>query len=80
MRSVVGGAALSALLVLGVIPVRGEAPSLPRHDVPCEEQCRQELARDDAACDEARHDDAERGFCHQSVSARLDVCLRLCDD
>jgi hypothetical protein len=46
----------------------------------CEEQCKKESVRDDAACDEAVMDDAARGLCHQSVRARHDVCLRICEE
>jgi hypothetical protein len=54
-------------------------PRLPR-DLSCEEQCQVERNRDDAACDDRALQEADRGFCHQAVRARLDVCLRICED
>jgi hypothetical protein len=46
----------------------------------CEEECKAQNARDDAVCDDRVLIEGDRGTCHQSVRARLDVCLRLCED
>jgi hypothetical protein len=55
--------------------------SLPTFGEPsCEEQCRMDGQRDDAACDAEPLDEGARAQCHQAARARLDVCLRVCDD
>lgn len=77
MRAVVGCALLSVLLAGAVhaeaVPKLGEPAS-------CEEQCQLEKARDDAACDEGVLGEGDRALCHVSVQARLEVCLRICED
>jgi hypothetical protein len=83
MRAVVLGAFALALVGSSGLgrgsPQPPLAPALP-HDQTCEEQCQSERARDDAACEDRALGDGQRGFCHQAVRARLDVCLRICDD
>jgi hypothetical protein len=79
-------ASVIAVFVLSLVGAsgkgRGEPPSPPRlpRDLSCEEQCQVERARDDAACEDRALQEADRGFCHQVVRARLDVCLRICED
>jgi hypothetical protein len=46
----------------------------------CEDECRAQGARDHAECDVRPAAEADRSFCHQNVGARLDVCLRLCEE
>ena len=79
MRAVVGCAIVSGwLLVAGG---RADGVPVPKFGEPsCEETCRLDSERDDAACDAGRLDDGDRAQCHQSTRARLDVCLRICDD
>ena len=79
MRAVV----LCALLC-SAGPVRASPKQHPPGPVDrpatCEDECKDQNARDDAVCDDRVLVEADRGFCHQSVRARLDVCLRLCED
>ncbi len=46
----------------------------------CEEQCRLDRQRDDATCEDRPLLESTREQCHESVEARLSVCLRICDD
>jgi hypothetical protein len=80
MRAVVGCAIVSVLLV--VVPGRAEEQvPLPRFgERTCEEQCQAERQRDDAACDDRPLREGSRVLCHDSVRARLEVCLRICED
>lgn len=79
MRAVVGCAILSVLLAVAG-RADGRLP-LPHFGEPtCEEQCRLESARDDAACDGEVSRDGDRALCHEAVRARHDVCLRICED
>jgi hypothetical protein len=80
MRAVVGCAIVSVLCLCAAPLARGNSPSLPKRDFSCEEECREERARSDAACEELVLDEGARGFCHQTVRARHDVCMRLCED
>lgn len=78
MRAVVGCAILSMLLVGSVRA--GATPPKLRQPASCEEQCQLEKARDEAACDERPLREGDRALCHVSVQARLEVCLRICED
>ncbi len=79
MRAVVGCAILSVVLAVSG-RAEGRLP-VPRFGEPsCEEQCRMEKARDDASCDDVTPSEGDRALCHQAVEARLDVCLRICED
>jgi hypothetical protein len=79
MRAVVECAILSVLLAVAG-RAEGRLP-IPRFGEPsCEEQCRLERARDEAACDEREQRDGDRWLCHEAVRARHDVCLRVCED
>lgn len=77
MRAVVGCALLSLWLGAGA---RADGLPGPRHEASCEEQCQLEQARDDAACDEGVLMEGDRALCHQAVQARLEVCLKVCED
>jgi hypothetical protein len=80
MRAVVGCAVVSLLLLVAAERAEGRLP-VPRFGEPsCEEQCRLERARDDASCESGPTREAVREQCHEAVEARLDVCLRICDD
>lgn len=80
MRAVVGCAIVSVLLLGSGARADGRL-SLPKFQEPsCEEQCRLERARDDVACDEGVLREGDRALCHESVRARHDVCLRICED
>jgi hypothetical protein len=46
----------------------------------CEDECKAQEARDDAVCDDRPLGENSRGFCHRSVRARFDICLRICED
>jgi hypothetical protein len=82
MRAVVGCAIVSVLLVIGVGSGRaeGQLPVPKFGDSTCEEQCRLDAQRNDSACDTDPLRESDRELCHQSVRARLDVCLRVCAD
>jgi hypothetical protein len=76
-------AAVLCALLCSAAPVR----SSPQHSpgpigapATCEDECQAQNARDHAVCDDRVLEDADRGFCHQSARARLDVCLRICED
>jgi len=80
MRAVVGCAVVSLLLLVSAQSAEGRLP-VPKFGEPtCEEQCRLEQARDAAACEDGPARQAVREQCHEAVDARLDVCLRICDD
>jgi hypothetical protein len=79
MRAVVGCAIVSVLLLVSA----GHADGLPvpRFGEPtCEEKCRLEGERDHATCDARPLHEGDRALCHESAHARLDVCLRICED
>ena len=79
MRAVVGCAIVSGwLLVAGG---RAVGVPAPRFDEPsCEETCRLDSQRDDAGCEAQSLDEGARAQCHEATRARLEVCLRICDD
>jgi hypothetical protein len=79
MRAVVGCAILS-LIVLAARSAEGGPPPPRFGEQSCEEQCREDRARDDATCDDTPFRASDRALCHESVRARLDVCLRICED
>jgi hypothetical protein len=78
MRAVV----LCALLcsVAFAKPVPGPHPGPVDGPPSCEEECKAQNARDDAVCDDRALFEGDRWTCHQSARARLDVCLRICED
>jgi hypothetical protein len=79
MRAVLGCAVVMVLACAGG-SAEGRMP-LPKLGVPsCEEQCREEGVRDDATCDDAPMQAQSRVLCHDNVKARVDVCLRICED
>ena len=79
MRAVLGCAVLM-LLVCFAAPAEGRMP-LPKLGEPtCEDQCREDGVRDDATCDDAPMQAQSRVACHDTVRARLDLCLRICED
>ena len=80
MRAVVGCAIVSVLVLVGGGRADGRLP-VPRFGEPtCEEKCRLEGERDDASCDTHPLHEGDRALCHEAVHARLDVCLRICED
>ncbi len=81
MRAVVWCAIVSVGLLVGDARASGDNP-WPKlgHEPSCEEQCRLEGERDDAACDARPLREGDRALCHEAVRARLDVCLRICED
>ena len=81
MRAVVLCALFSGICFAqhGVSPRRAH-PGPVNGPPTCEEECKSQNARDDAVCDDRVLIEADRFTCHQSVRARLDVCLRLCED
>jgi len=81
MRAVVRCAIVSVVLVCAGRASGGghEWPRLGREPT-CEEQCRSDGERADAACDAGPIQEGDRALCHESARARLDVCLRICED
>lgn len=79
MRAVFG-CVVALLVVASTGSARGQSgPRKLASDESCEEQCRSDRTRDDATCEEPLLQ-ATREQCHESVEARLSVCLRICDD
>ena len=79
MRAVVGCAIVSVVLLVG--SGRAGSVPLPKFGEPsCEEKCRLDSERDTAACDAGALHEGDRTLCHEAARARLDVCLRICDD
>jgi hypothetical protein len=79
MRAVVGCAIVSVVLLVG----GGRAVGVPAPkfaEPSCEEKCRLDGERDAAACDARPLQEGDRALCHDTARARLDVCLRICDD
>jgi hypothetical protein len=81
MRAVVGCAVVSLLLLVSADRAEGRLP-VPKFGEPtCEEQCRNEQARGAAACEDGSAvRQSVRDQCLETVDARLDVCLRICED
>jgi hypothetical protein len=81
MRAVVGCAIVSVMVLVAGGRANGKLPRPAIGQEPtCEEQCRAERERDDAGCDAGSLPESNRSFCHDAVRARLDVCLRICED
>jgi hypothetical protein len=83
MRAVAGCAILGVLFAAAAVGRADDGyPPAPRfgESQTCEEQCRSERARNDAACDTGMLAESDRALCHEAVRARLDVCLRICED
>jgi hypothetical protein len=79
MRAVVGCAIVGVVLLIGGRSAEGLP--VPRFGEPtCEEKCRLESERDDAACDARPLHEGDRALCHDAARARHDVCLRICED
>jgi hypothetical protein len=81
MRAVLLSASVVALVGLSG-RVRGAPPLRPPigEERSCEDECKAQLARADATCEERSHEDDERRMCREMRRARLDVCLRLCEE
>ncbi len=79
MRAVVGCAIVAGwLLVAGG---RADGVPAPKFGEPtCEEKCRLDSERDAAGCDAQPLQEGDRAQCRDAARARLDVCLRICDD
>ena len=79
MRAVVGCAIVAGwLLVAGG---RAQGVPTPKFGEPsCEEKCRLDSERDAAGCDVQPLQEGDRAQCRNAARARLDVCLRICDD
>jgi len=77
MRAVVRCAIVSVVVLVsgGRATAGGDWPRLG-HAPTCEEQCRIDQERDEAACDNGPLQQADRALCHDAARARLDVCLR----
>lgn len=79
MRAVVWCAIVSVGLLVG--GGRAGGVPVPKLGEPsCEERCRIDNARDTATCDGETLREGDRALCHEAARARLDVCLRICDD
>ena len=79
MRAVVWCAIVAVGLLVG--GGRAGGVPVPKFGEPtCEEKCRLDGERDLAACDEHPLQEGDRSLCHEAARARLDVCLRICDD
>jgi hypothetical protein len=81
MRAVFG-CVVGLVLAASVGSAHGQSnPRRLASDETCEEQCRADRTRDDATCeDKALLLQSTREQCHESVEARLSVCLRICYD
>ena len=79
MRAVVGCAIVAGwLLAAGG---RAQGVPTPKFGEPsCEEKCRLDSERDAAGCDAQPLQEGDRAQCRNAARARLDVCLRICDD
>jgi hypothetical protein len=72
--------AVVLLLASMVSPAEGRLQAHKFGEPTCEEQCREDGVRDDATCDDAPMHAQSRVLCHEQVKARIDVCLRICED
>lgn len=71
---------LGALFLVAISSIsRAEVPKLPR-ETTCEEDCQIDRSVADSSCDAHPQAEADRTFCHELTRARLDVCLRICED
>ena len=73
-------AAAALVLALVLAPPVSATPVGKLPETSCEEQCEAQRVRDDAQCDRGSLAEADRGLCHQVVTASLDLCLRLCEE
>jgi hypothetical protein len=79
MRAAVWCAIVSVVMLVG--GGRAGGVPAPRFGEPsCEEKCRLDSERDAATCDARPLQEGDRALCHEATRARLDVCLRICDD
>jgi hypothetical protein len=79
MRAAVRCAMVVAALLVG--GGRAVGVPVPKFGEPsCEEKCRIDGERDSATCDDRAQTDGDRVLCRETVRARRDVCLRVCDD
>ncbi|HXU73849.1 MAG TPA: hypothetical protein VN947_31230 [Polyangia bacterium] len=79
MRAAVWCAAVAVVLLVG--GGRAVGVPVPKFGEPsCEEKCRLDSERDAATCEARSTADGARALCIESVHARRDVCLRICDD
>ncbi len=79
MRAVFG--CVVAMVVVAAGSAHGQtSPRRLASEASCEEQCRQDRQRNDANCEDPPLLESSRQQCLESVAARLDVCLRSCDD
>jgi hypothetical protein len=79
MRAVVWCAIMSVVVLVG--SGRAVGVPVPKFGEPsCEEKCRLDGERDAATCDAGTLRVGDRALCHEAARARLDVCLRICDD
>jgi hypothetical protein len=49
-------------------------------DRTCEDECKAQNALDHAVCEDRPLLEGDRGLCHETASARLAVCLRICEE
>jgi hypothetical protein len=68
------------LLACVATPAHGGLPTRKLGEASCEDQCREDGVRDDATCDDAPMQAQSRLVCHDNVKARVDLCLRICED
>ena len=79
MRAAVWCAIVSVGLFVG--GGRAGGVPVPKFGEPsCEEKCRLDSERDTASCDADALREGDRTLCHEAARARLDFCLRICDD
>jgi hypothetical protein len=79
MRAVVGCAIVAGWLLFSA--GRADGVPVPKLGEPsCEDKCRLDSERDAERCDAERLQEGARDQCRQVARARLDVCLRICDD
>ena len=79
MRAAVWCAIVSVVLLVDA----GRASSFPTPkfgEPSCEEKCRLENERDAASCDTRALEAGDRALCQDTTRARLEVCLRICND
>jgi hypothetical protein len=80
MRAVFG-CVVALVVVVAASSAHGQGgPRRLTAEPSCEEQCRQDRLQNDATCEDRPLLESTREQCHDSVAARLDVCLRICED